>query len=142
MSSWFGDEQAERRREMDRHRGRGPKNYTRSDDRIKEDVSDRLTDDGALDASDIEVAISGGEVTLNGHISNRWDKRRAEDIAEEVSGVRHVQNNLRVRQEIESSSGAYGASGTSTGSRYGSSSSASSGSTGSSGLSGSSRAET
>jgi hypothetical protein len=34
VSSWFGDEDAERRRRMDEHRGRGPKNYSRSDERI------------------------------------------------------------------------------------------------------------
>ncbi|HEY0596126.1 SWFGD domain-containing protein, partial [Sphingopyxis sp.] len=40
--SWFGDEEAQRRRERD-HRGRGPTDYIRSDDRIREDVNDRLT---------------------------------------------------------------------------------------------------
>lgn len=98
VSSWFGDEDAERRRRMDQFRGRGPKNYMRSDERIKEDVNDRLSDDGDLDASDIEVDVANGEVTLSGHISNRWDKRRAEDLAEAVSGVKHVQNNLRMRE--------------------------------------------
>lgn len=98
VSSWFGDEDAERRRRMDQFRGRGPKNYMRSDERIKEDVNDRLSDDGNLDASDIEVDVANGEVTLSGRISNRWDKRRAEDLAEAVSGVKHVQNNLRVRE--------------------------------------------
>src|SRR5690606_19937537 len=54
VSSWFGDEDAERRRSMDRnHRGKGPRNYTRSDDRIKEDINDRLSDDPFIDASDI-----------------------------------------------------------------------------------------
>lgn len=106
VSSWFGDEDAERRRRMDQFRGRGPKNYMRSDERIKEDVNDRLSDDGNLDASDIEVAVSKGEVTLSGQISNRWDKRRAEDIAEAVSGVKHVQNNLRVRETTTQTSGA------------------------------------
>jgi BON domain len=81
------------------YRGRGPKGYTRSDDRIREDVNDRLTDDWSLDASDIEVSVSGGEVTLSGTVNSRMDKRRAEDIAESVSGVRNVQNNLRVRQQ-------------------------------------------
>jgi hypothetical protein len=46
VASWFGDEDAARRRDMDaRHYGRGPKNYTRSDERISEDVNERLTDD-------------------------------------------------------------------------------------------------
>ena len=98
VSSWFGDEDAERRRRMDQFRGRGPKGYTRSDDRIREDVNDRLTDDWSLDASDIEVDVNEGEVTLSGEVSSRADKRRAEDIAETVSGVRNCQNNIRVRQ--------------------------------------------
>jgi osmotically-inducible protein OsmY len=97
VSSWFGDEDAERRRKQD-HRGRGPKGYARSDERIREDVNDRLTDDWSVDASDIEVEVSGREVTLSGEVASRSDKRRAEDIAESVSGVSHVQNNLRVKQ--------------------------------------------
>ena len=51
-----------------------------------------------VDASEIEVSVSGGEVTLNGMTPSRTEKRRAEDLAESVSGVRHVQNNLRVSQ--------------------------------------------
>jgi hypothetical protein len=97
VASWFGDEEAERRRRMDQHRGKGPKGYTRSDSRIQEDVSDRLSDDGALDASDIEVSVANGEVLLSGFVDSRWAKRRAEDCAEDVSGVTHVQNNIRVR---------------------------------------------
>jgi osmotically-inducible protein OsmY len=97
IASWFGDEDAERRRRMDQHRGKGPKGYTRSDSRIQEDVSDRLSDDGALDASDIEVSVANGEVQLSGFVESKWAKRRAEDLAENVSGVHHVQNNVRVR---------------------------------------------
>lgn len=95
VSSWLGDEDAEHRRERD-HRGRGPKNYKRSDSRVEEDVCDRLTDDGLLDASDITVQVSDREVTLDGTVSTRNAKRRAEDCADSVSGVQHVQNNLRV----------------------------------------------
>jgi hypothetical protein len=101
VASWMGDEGAARRRQMDErrsHRGRGPRGYTRSDDRIREDLSDRLTDDHYVDASDVEIAVSNCEVTLSGTVENRAAKRRAEDIAEAVSGVRHVQNNLRVRE--------------------------------------------
>lgn len=101
ISSWFGDQEAERRRQVDRQRaqlrGRGPKNYRRSDERIKEDVNDRLGD-GYLDATEIEVAVLNGEVTLTGTVQTRSDKRRAEDIAESVSGVSNVENRLRVRE--------------------------------------------
>jgi len=80
------------------HRGKGPKNFRRTDERIMEDLNERLTDDGRLDASDIEVACTGGEVTLNGTVSSKADKRRAEDIADSIGGVGHVQNNLRVAE--------------------------------------------
>jgi len=102
VSSWFGDEDASRRRERD-HTGRGPKGYTRSDERIREDVSDRLSDDYAVDASEIEVGVASGEVTLSGTVGSREEKRRAEDIAERVSGVSHVQNNLRVNRNRSAS---------------------------------------
>lgn len=111
VSSWFGDDDAERRRQEDArhdmHRGRGPRGYTRSDERIREDVSDRLTDNPILDASDVEVTVASGEVTLSGQVDSRYSKRLAEDIAEDVSGVRHLQNNLRVRETRESISGTY-----------------------------------
>jgi osmotically-inducible protein OsmY len=109
VSSLFGDENARRRREWDHrkaeteaelrgeHRGRGPKGYRRSDARIADDINDRLTDDPHIDASHIEVSVKEGEATLAGTIFRREDKRRAEDIADAVSGVTHVQNNLRLR---------------------------------------------
>jgi len=98
VSSWFGDDEAQRRREMDQRRGRGPKNYTRSDDRIREDVCDRLTDDPLVDASEIEVRVSNQEVTLSGTADSRNERRLAEEVAESVSGVKHVQNNIRVNE--------------------------------------------
>ena len=102
VASWFGDEEAERRRRYDQlragsHRGRGPRDYRRSDERIREDINDRLTDHAYLDAYDIEVMVSQGEVTLSGTVESRRDKRTAEDIADSVSGVKNVQNNLRVK---------------------------------------------
>jgi osmotically-inducible protein OsmY len=104
VSSWFGDDEAERRRQMDErreggHRGRGPKNYTRSDDRIKEDINDRLTDHDYLDASDIDVEVNAGEVVLSGFVHNRRDKRMAEDIVENITGVKNVENRIRVQQQ-------------------------------------------
>jgi osmotically-inducible protein OsmY len=97
VRSWMGDEEAELRRQTLDHRGRGPKGYTRTDDRIREDVCERLTEDWGVDASDIEVVVAAGHVTLSGTVDGRQSKRRAEDIAAEALGVRDVQNNLRVR---------------------------------------------
>ena len=115
VASWFGDEEAERRRRMDEQRahrrGRGPKGYRRSDERIREDVNDRLSDDYYIDASDIEVSVANQEVTLTGTVNNRNDKRRAEDLAESVSGVSNVENRLRVKQ---SGYGDYGRTSTGT----------------------------
>lgn len=78
------------------YRGRGPKNYQRSDERLRELVSERLEEDDDVDASDIEVLVSDGEVTLNGTVDSRRTKRRAEDLAAITYGVKDVHNNLRV----------------------------------------------
>jgi osmotically-inducible protein OsmY len=101
VASWFGDEEAERRRRLDEvaegnYRGKGPRGYKRSDERIREDVNDRLTDYSHLDASDIDVTVVEGVVKLEGWVDSRWAKRSAEDIVETVSGVNDVQNSLRV----------------------------------------------
>jgi osmotically-inducible protein OsmY len=121
VKSWFGDDDRDTRYGRDRsesdwdrpsHRGRGPKGHTRSDERIREDVNDRLTDDPHIDASEIDVQVSNREVTLTGTVNSRFEKRHAEDIAESVSGVTHVQNNLRVQQQnLHSGSAGLGTAG-------------------------------
>ena len=82
------------------HRGRGPKGYRRSDERIHEDVCERLMEDPFIDASNVEVTVTEGEVTLSGTVASRGLRFRAEDLAELASGVRHVQNNLRVESSV------------------------------------------
>ncbi len=83
--------------DLAKHRGKGPKGFFRSDERIREDINSRLTDDAYVDASEIEVTVEKGEVTLTGTVPDRSSKRRAEDIAEFVSGVINVENRLRVK---------------------------------------------
>lgn len=83
------------------HRGKGPKGYSRSDERIKEDISDALMEDAELDASEIEVIVKKGEVTLQGQVSSRQDKRKAEDCAHAQTGVSDVQNNIKVRSSAQ-----------------------------------------
>jgi osmotically-inducible protein OsmY len=121
ISSWFGNEEAERRRRLDQLReerrggnsggewpsegkalgtyaGRGPRSYQRSDARIYEDVCERLLKHGDLDAGDIEVTVNNGEVTLIGTVESRRAKHLAEDLTESVSGVRGVNSRLRAVQ--------------------------------------------
>jgi len=86
-----------KRRAEPKHRGKGPKGFIRTDERIREDINCRLTDDAYVDASDVEVTVSNGEVTLTGTVPDKSSKRRAEDISELVSGVSNVENRLRVK---------------------------------------------
>ena len=83
-----------------RYTGRGPKGYRRSDARIQEDVCEGLSEHGDIDATEIEVTVADREVTLQGSVASRWEKRLAEDIAESVSGVNEVHNHLRVSQDL------------------------------------------
>ena len=93
---WNVGRGSDRGEERPSYRGRGPKNYQRSDERIHEEVCERLAMDHDVDATDIEVTVSAGVVTLSGTVHERLAKRLAEDIADSVSGVQDVQNNLRV----------------------------------------------
>jgi hypothetical protein len=76
--------------------GRPPRGYQRSDDRIREDVCERLME-GPVDVGDVEITVSNGEVTLSGTVEERWEKRAIEDIAAQVRGVHDVHNRVRVR---------------------------------------------
>jgi len=78
-----------------RYRGLGPKNWTRSDERILEEVCERLAD-ADIDASEIDVTVQGGEVTLAGTVPDRRTKHDAEDIACRARGVKDCHNRLRV----------------------------------------------
>ena len=95
VASWFGvDDRDDRHQET--HRGKGPKGYSRSDERIREDICDRLSDDPYIDASDINIRVNSGEVVLEGHTESKQAKRRAEDLVEKISGVKNVENHLKV----------------------------------------------
>lgn len=79
------------------HRGVGPQGYVRSDERIREDVCERLTLHDAIDASRIEVDVVEGVVTLGGDVPERYMKHLAEDAVVDTIGVKDVENALRVR---------------------------------------------
>ena len=82
------------------HRGKGPKNFQRSDERVKELLCERLHDDPEIDASEVTVNVQGGRITLEGTVESRRTKMMIEDVAEQI-GVQDVQNNLRVQKQGE-----------------------------------------
>lgn len=82
------------------YRGRGPKGWKRSDERIKEDVSDLLERHPYIDASEIEVNVKDGVVILSGSVEDRRTKRMTEDAVENLPGVKDVRNELNVDQSL------------------------------------------
>lgn len=85
----------------DSHFGKGPKGYMRSDDRIREEVCEILTQHRSIDASDIDVSVHDGIVTLRGEVEGRQMKRLAEMALDDVRGVRDVINHLSSYKSVE-----------------------------------------
>lgn len=81
------------------HFGKGPKGWKRSDETIKNDACEALSDDSFLDASEIEVSVKDGVIHLKGAVDERAAKRRAESCVEDLSGVNDVVNEIRIHRE-------------------------------------------
>ena len=83
------------------HSGKGPKNYRRSDELIREDVCEVLKWDTDVDATEIDVRVVDGVVKLEGCVDSRHAKKQAERLTEMVRGVRDVQNSLFLRSLLD-----------------------------------------
>lgn len=68
----------------------------RSDDSIREDILNLLAENPDLDATNIDIHVEGGDVTLSGAVDNRDAKWMAEDLAGSISGVREIHNRIKV----------------------------------------------
>lgn len=75
---------------------RGPKGYTRSDERINEDISEKLWQADHVDSSEVTIAVEDAIVTLTGSVPERWMRHEIEDIADSCMGVKDIVNNVRV----------------------------------------------
>ncbi len=93
MDPWFREDKTK-----GLHKGKGPKSCKRSDFKTLEDINDLLLEDPYVNASGIEITVQDGEVILSGQVEDRNVKRRVENIAESVSGVKHLENRLHTRQ--------------------------------------------
>jgi hypothetical protein len=77
----------------------GPKGYRRTDERVREDVCERLAMNPYVDVGDVSVEVANGVVTLDGTVRERREKYVIEDIADAVFGVTEVDNRLRVQRQ-------------------------------------------
>jgi osmotically-inducible protein OsmY len=82
------------------HRGRGPRGYRPSDERLREIICERLTDDPFIDASDVTVSVDQGEVTVQGSVQVRPQKYAIEDLIADVPGVTQLHNYIRVANPL------------------------------------------
>jgi len=80
------------------HRGKGPKGYRPSDDRLRERICERLTDDPFIDATDVDVSVANGEATLAGEVDSRRMKFAVEELVSGIHGIASVDNKIRVRR--------------------------------------------
>jgi hypothetical protein len=94
-----GGRSAQGRHANANHAGKGPRGYRRSDERICDELCERLTEHPQIDASEIEIGVEEGVVSLRGTVPDRQMKHRTEDCAERINGVKDVDNRLRVQRE-------------------------------------------
>jgi len=105
------------------HRGRGPKGYERSDERLREIICERLTDDPWIDASEVSIDVVNKTVRLTGWVDNRQTKYEIEELIERSTNVREIDNQLRVQSQQNRSEVGFGESNPSASSARGSSTS-------------------
>jgi len=80
---------------------RGPKGYQRSDERLKEDICERLMQNHQIDAGEITVQVQNGKVSLEGTVPERRMKHSIEDLVDQCMGVKDIDNRLRVSRGEE-----------------------------------------
>ncbi len=76
----------------------GPKGYQRSDERLREDICERLMEARYIDSSDVTVEVSAAKVVLEGTVPQRRMKHAIEDLADACPGVQDIDNRIRVRR--------------------------------------------
>jgi osmotically-inducible protein OsmY len=79
----------------------GPKGYQRSDERIREDICDRLMRAANhIDSSEVTVEVAQGKVLLEGTVPARRMKHAIEDLADGCLGVKDIENRIRVQPPL------------------------------------------
>jgi BON domain len=78
--------------------GYGPQGWERTSDSLRNEICEILTRHGQIDASGVRVTVDNGEVTLEGTVGSRREKRLAEQLLDLVHGLKDVHNRLRIEE--------------------------------------------
>ena len=84
----LGAQEGDRSRTADPNQSRGPM--------LENRVYNRLASSGSLSGADIKVTVNGNTAVLEGAVADEQAKQRAARLAQRVSGVESVTNNLRI----------------------------------------------
>lgn len=83
------------------NKGKGPKNYKRSDARICEDICEKLSESPYINAENIEVTVENGTVFLSGAVDSKRAKLFVQDIADGTNGVYEIINRIEINQNLD-----------------------------------------
>lgn len=117
VGEFFDDDYAEQRSDWNERRmrdirrsmrGRGPSPVISDDERVRDQICRRMSDDDDLDAEDVRIHVHHGQVTLDGVVEDASERRHAERCAQSVRGVRRIRNHLRTREDEHRRQGEYG----------------------------------
>ena len=75
------------------------------DERLSSEICRKLEEHQFVEASRITVEASGGSVTLDGIVENRYARERAEQLAGEIEGVQAVDNRIRIQVQEDATGG-------------------------------------
>jgi BON domain len=72
-----------------------PKNLRKSDNVIYEEICELFMQTPKIDATEVDVSVQDGDVTLKGFVDNSAVKALAETLSQQIPGVHGVFNKLK-----------------------------------------------
>ncbi len=69
-----------------------------TDKTLEEEVRKKLLSNGEVDTHNFDIAVEEGVVKLEGDVSGRHAKKVVDHCLEDIEGIRHVENKLKIRR--------------------------------------------
>lgn len=85
-----------KRTDFDHGFGSKSSDRIKSDDKLRDEVSLALLQSPQLDASEVEVSVLDGVVTLSGTVTGRLMKKEAEACLDPIIGIVAVRNDIEL----------------------------------------------